>query len=91
MESTGDDTWVAFGDNGKNVTTICINKLTDVPKRQEYDFIYTKYDIGFKVENPNMTVDGLKNILLQFCLFLPFDYNKKRVFEMEFAMICVIS
>ena len=87
LESTGDDTWVAFGDNGKKVNIVRINKLTKMPKRRECGFMYMRCEIGPQVDNPNMTVDGLEMIMVRYCLFLPFVYNKEDSFGREFAII----
>ena len=59
LELTGDDTWVAFGDNGKRVNIVRINKLTHVQKREECESLYMRCKLGSSVDNPNMTVDGL--------------------------------
>ena len=69
LESTGEDTWVAFGDNGKKVNIVCINKLTKMPKRRECGFMYMRCEMGPQVDNPNMTVDVLEMNMVQYCLF----------------------
>ena len=75
LESAGNDTWVAFGDNGKKVNIFRINKLTLVEKKKKCGFLYIKYELGPDVDNPNMTVDGLEANMANHCLSLPYIYN----------------
>ena len=81
LESTGDDTWVAFGDNGKKVNIVRINKLTKTPKRRECGFMYMRCEIGPQVDNPNMTVDGLEMVMVQYWLFCHLSTTKRIVLE----------
>jgi len=72
LKSTGSDMWVAYGDHGKKVNIVLINKLTLVKKRNECGFLYMKYELGLNVDNSNMTVDGLEPNMVNYCLFLPY-------------------
>jgi hypothetical protein len=87
LESTGSDTWVAYGDHGKKVNIVRINKVTRVEKRKECGFLYIKCELGLNVDDSNMTVDGLAANMVNYCLFLPFVHNKENRFGRKFAII----
>ena len=71
LESSGKDTWVAFGDSGKKVNIVFINKQTHVPKRRECAFLYMTCEIGPNVDNPLMIGYILEANMVQDYLFLP--------------------
>ena len=87
LESTGSDTWVAYGDHGKKVNIVRIIKLILVEKRKECVFLYIKYELGLNVDNTNLTVDGLELNMVNCCLFLPYVHNKENRFGREFTII----
>ena len=56
-------------------------------KRKECGFLYIRCELGSKIDNPNMEVDGLEENMVNFCLFLLFIYNKEDQFGREFKII----
>ena len=67
LESTGNDTWVVFGDNGKKVNIVHTNKLTHVHNQKWCGCLYTRCELESKVYNPNMTVYGLEATMVDCC------------------------
>ena len=87
LESTGNDTRVEYGDHGKKIKIVRINKVTCVKKRKECGFLYIKYEIGLSVDDSNRTVDGLEVNIENYCVFLLIVFNKENRFGREFATI----
>ena len=87
LELIENDTWAEFGDYRKKVNIVYINKFRYFEQRKECGLLYIICELGPTVDDPHMTLDGLKANMVNYYLFLPYVYSKEDRYGREFVII----